>query len=84
LTWRIKSEDSAPGKEGGKQTDNRTGAKVVCSWREYHSLQVKNGESVVHCRAQLPDLVFLFWRPGAKGGDKFLRASGLKQHGEIK
>lgn len=43
----------------------KTGAKIGCSWREYHSLQVKNGESVVHCWAQLPDLLLLFRRLGA-------------------
>lgn len=58
LTCRIKSEDSAPKESGGKETENITEAMVRCSWREYHSLQVKMERLL--CIAGLGYLIYSF------------------------
>lgn len=78
LAWRIKSEDSLPEKESAKQTESRTRQGLGAAG-ENNSLKVKNRECVVHCRDCLPDLLFLFWGPDAKGSAELLSGSGWKQ-----
>lgn len=66
-----------------KQTKSRTRKRLGVAG-DNNSLKVKNGECVIHCRSCLPDLLFLFWEPEAKGSTELVSGSGEKQHSVVK